>query len=423
MLTADLIRARVYRGEVRPRYIEPDHPDHLALAARLIEIFAAHQGRKRGELACELSDFLGTGTAFLLHRGLAKLLYDRSTFETAAPDDPAALRRRVFTAAAAAYRAPRESGTTGAGPSHAGTLHAGTRQAVLAGAAADLDLTPEEVERGLYADLKEEQVLAGFEPPQPGWLLDRYNVALAQAVLLRASELTIRLGHQSPRDLRALFRKVKFFQLLHRVTRDGDTGWLLHLDGPLSLFRSSQKYGLQMASFLPTLLHFDHWSLTASLLWGKRRQERSFRLSPATGLRPYGQLSGRWQPEELTAFAEAFARLDSGWEIDGDTDLVELGGQGLLVPDLVFQHRDSGTRVFMEVLGFWRRGAVESRLELLARRGPPNLILALSKRLAGGREEELARLPGEIYLFRSMPLAREVLKRLEAIRERGGGAA
>ena len=38
------------------------------------------------------------------------------------------------------------------------------------------------------------------------------------------------------------------------------------------MFKSSGRYGLQMASFLPTLLHFDHWSLTADLLWGKKRR-------------------------------------------------------------------------------------------------------------------------------------------------------
>lgn len=410
MLTTDLLRVRTYKGEVRPRWVDPDDPEHLALAARLIAIFDEHRGRTRGELAAELADFLGAGTAFLLHRGLAKLLEDRSEFATDAAAEPGELRAAAFAAAAATYRAPRDEDDPH--PFHF------DREAVLARAAGEFGVAPEELAAGLYADLKDEQVLTAFDPPQPRRLLERYNVALAQAVLLRATELTLRLRPQDPRSLRALFGRIKFFQLLHRVEPQPDGGWVIHLDGPLSLFQSSQRYGLKMASFLPTLLHFDGWQLTASLAWGTRRRRRTFRLAATDGLRPQGQLPGRWQPEELTAFAAAFARLDSAWEIAEGADVVPLGGQGILIPDFVFRHPESGTRVVMEVLGFWRRGAVASRLKLLRRHGPDNLILAVSRQLAAGAED-LDRLPGEVYVFRRLPLAREVLKRLEAMRPAG----
>ncbi len=67
----------------------------------------------------------------------------------------------------------------------------------------------------------------------------------------------------------------------------------------------------------------------------------------------------------------------------------------------------------MEILGFWRRGAVESRLELLRRHGPRNVILAVSRELRV--DEETADLPGELYTFRTVPVAREVHECLERI--------
>jgi hypothetical protein len=69
----------------------------------------------------------------------------------------------------------------------------------------------------------------------------------------------------------------------------------------------------------------------------------------------------------------------------------------------------------MEVFGFWNKGAVASRLDLLRRHGPKNLILALSKQLAAGRQG-LDDIPGDVYLFRATPIARKVLERLEAVR-------
>ncbi len=408
MLTSDLVLARRYKGEIRPRYIDCDDPQHLALARDLIAIFTAHQGQPRHLLDLELRERLGTGTSFLLHRGLTKLLLDRCEFATEASLDPEKLRRAAFEAAAATYQAA---------PQTAGQPFHFDRAAVLAEAAASLQLTAADVEAGLYADLKDEQILSSFKPWRSKPLLQRYNVALAQGVLFRAVELEIKIDEENPLRHRELFRRIKFFQLLHRVEGRASTGYTIHLDGPLSLFQSSQKYGLQMASFLPTLLHFDRWTLNAELLWGKRRLPSRFELSPSTGLVSHTKLLGQWQPEELSFLPEQLAKLGSAWSVSTDAELIDLGGEGVLVPDFVLTHED-GRRVFMEVLGFWRKGAVASRLALLRRHGPPNLILALSKQLATEREG-LDELPGEVYVFRRQPVARQVLAVLERVREGG----
>ena len=399
MLTSDLVLARTYRGEVRPRYVDRTDEDLLALADTLVATFEAHLGNPLAELDAELGELLGTGTAFLLHRGLAKLLRDRCVFETTAPQPPAELRRVLFEHSAAAYRS-----------APLGEPSKFDRQLVVEQAAAELGLPGEVLEDHLYADLKDQQRLVSFERCDPLWLLDRYNVALAQAVLLRAVHLRLVLTGDDPRRHRALFQKIKFFQLMHRLERGEKGSWTIVLDGPLSLFQSSQRYGLQMASFLPALLHLQDWQLEAEVRWGKKRLERSFKLSPKSDLRSHTKLTGQWQPDEVRWFPGRFAELSTDWQISTEGDLVDLGGEGVLVPDFVFDH-PSGIRVVMEVLGYWRRGAVENRLKLLRRHGPKNLLLAISKQLAGG-EEGLDELAGEVYVYRSSPLARQVLKQL-----------
>lgn len=406
VLTTDLLSVRIVRGEVRPRYVDPQDADLLALAARLIETFETGVGSPRHALEAELRELTGTGTAFIFHRALAKLLADRCAFATEATAEPEVLRRSVFETAAASYR---EGAHERARPFH---FH---RDEVLARVGAALEMSAGELEQGLYADLKDEQILQSFEPCQPSWLLERYNVSLAQGVLLRASELRLELSGLEAKQLRALFRKIKFFQLMHTVQGDGRGGFVVHLDGPMSLFKSSLKYGLQMASFLPTLLHFEGWKLEAEIAWGKRRERRSFRLAAGAGLRPIGRLTGQWQPEELGWLPGQLAELGSEWSISSEAELIDLGGEGVMAPDFVFIHEPSGTRVVMEVFGFWRRGAVATRLALLRRHGPKNLIVAISKQLAAS-EEDLEDLPGEVYVFRSQPLARQVLALLEKMR-------
>ena len=404
MLTSDLVRVHSRGGKIRPRYVDPGDDELLALAGSLIETFEAHRGHPRHELEAELGEILGTGTAFQLHRGLAKLLFDRCELDVEAGADPEELRARVFRLAAEAHRGSGEEGAPSRGFD---------RAAVVKAACAEAGLEPERFDRALYADLKDQQVLTEFRACDPPWLLRRYNCALAQAVLLRARRLEIRIAGETPARYRALFRKIKFFRLLHRVKGNARKGYRIVLDGPLSLFQSSQRYGLQMATFLPSLLHFQGWTLKADLAWGRQRQARIFHLASDDGLRSHTRLTGQWQPEELAWLADQVEEKSDAWRASTDGELIDLGGQGVLVPDFVFEHRLTGRRIPMEVFGYWNRGAVESRLEVLRRHGPTDLILAISKALVGD-PESLRDLPAEVYFFRRTPLAREVLALLES---------
>jgi predicted nuclease of restriction endonuclease-like RecB superfamily len=51
MLTADLVRARVAKGEVRPRYVDPNDASLRELAASMIALYAEHVGRRRDDAA------------------------------------------------------------------------------------------------------------------------------------------------------------------------------------------------------------------------------------------------------------------------------------------------------------------------------------------------------------------------------------
>lgn len=402
MLTSDLVLARLYRGEVKPRYVDARDAELLELAEQLIAIFAGHLGCSRDALDRELKDLLGSGTDFQLHRALAKLLLDRCDFATASDVEPEVLRQALFEASAEHYRRTLAEGEV---------FHF-DRAAVVTAVAEGLSLSAQQVEAGLYADLKGEQVLEHWKPCNAPWLLDRYNVALAQGVLLRATTLRLRLQEESTLRQRELFRRIKFFRLLHRVQGMGENQWLIDLDGPLSVFKASGKYGIQMANFLPTLLHFDCWSLEAQVAWGKKRRPAKFKLTSDDGLRTVSApLKGQWQPPELAWLPEQFDKLDSAWQLSTEAEVVVVGGQSVLVPDFVFQHAD-GRRVIMEVLGFWRRGSLERRLDELRRKGPKNILLAVSKQLLT-EEDDLSDLPVEVYVFRQAPVARKVLAHLE----------
>ena len=406
MLTADLVQARLYRGTIRPGYVKPQAPQYLERAAILVSLFTAHMGSPRRRLEAEIKAIPTPPARLRLHRGLAKLLWDRCTIGTDCPVEPAVLRRDLFKRAAARYK-------------DAGLRQelSALRQEIIDEVSETHAAAEEDLERWLYADLKDEQVIVAFDSLDPEELLSRYNVALAQGVLLRATELTLTLGDQDSRALRELFRRIKFHRLLFRLTKAND-GYRILLDGPVSLFRSSQRYGFQMAAFLPTLLHLKGWELEATLKWTRGRTA-FFQLSPANGLQPFGHLPAQWIPRELDGLLRQLSRLKGPWRARAYNEILELGGQVAVFPDLVLEHSATGARVFVEVFGYWRSGSIEDRLRLLRRTDAPPLLLALGRHMACDAEE-LEETSPHVYRFRRTPVAKELIAVAERLLPKDG---
>ena len=411
MLTGDLVRADCRKGSIRPRYVNASEPAHQERAQELVALFAAAKGGTYGELQDGLADMFGDSTQIMLYRGLVKLLLDRSTFEMQAAADPTEVRRLLFTYAVDHGPIARGEATHGLGS---------TRASAIAAVAEQLSVTPEEVEEALLADLRDNQRMTAFDPIEPDALLSRYNTALAQAVLLRATELTLTIRGQTPRRYRALFRAIKFHQLIHRVQRDGDEGYRITLDGPLSLFRLSNKYGLKMALFLPSLLLVEEgWELRADVSWPTHARSLAFQLSPADGLQSHLRDRGVWVSDEERWFIERFAEVDTPWSLSDEPEILDLPGGEVVIPDYAFEHPD-GRKAWLEIIWFWRKGSLAPRLKALAGHAPPGLVLAVSDRLRAS-EDDLAQTPVPIHRFKGVLLPKPLLKLVEEAAARPGG--
>ena len=298
-----------------------------------------------------------------------------------------------------------------------------TRADVLAEVAASLGITADEAERALFADLARSHVLRHVEPLSAAATIHRYNLALAQTVLLRATSLTITIAPGDPARYRQLFRFIKFYRLMHSVEGTRTQGYTIRLDGPLSLFQLSSKYGLQIASFLPALLLCDGWTLHAELLWGTQRRPAVFRLNSGCGLVSHYPDKGVYITDEERHFVDRFSQLDTNWRLERAAEIVDLDGHGVLIPDYVLRHAETAREVLLEIVGFWRKSYLESRLDVLNRHGPSNLILAVSTRLRSTREQ-LSEFRGEVVMFRDLIPTKDVLERAERVgRARVGSAS
>jgi hypothetical protein len=379
----------------------------LPVARFYLETHAGGVGRTRDEIDAALAALEVPARDRVAALGLRKIVEDRCTYEVAAATAPEALRQEIFWAAARAHRAldVREDFD---------------RDAVLREAAARLGSTPEAIEAGLYADLRGSEVLQRFDPLPPEAVIERYNLGLAQAVLLRAVRVTITVEGERPAAYRKLFRAARFHQLIHVVETLPEGGYAIQLDGPFSLFDSVQRYGLRLALFLPSVLAFRAFHVRAEVLWGKERVPAVFEITPAEGLVPHYDDAGA-EPDEIDLFCAAFRRLTSEWSVHRSDRIFALPGEVVCIPDLRFENGETGEEVYLEVFGFWSRAAVWQRVELLRKRTfPARILLAVGKQLKVSEEVLGEEDAGEIVAYKATLSPRAVLERLRGERRRTG---
>jgi uncharacterized protein len=394
-----------YHGEaVVPKRL-PLTTDNLALAAELIALFRAAQGSTRGELEERLQVLEGEQTDYRIKRGLAHLLESAfSTFERRSALEPAALRQRVFALSAQSVPSPQHSLATL-------TVVADTLSREL-----QRDIGPEQVRAWLYADLLEQHVLTNFDEPTPEVLLQRYNLAQAQGVLYRASQVVITAHRNDPGEYKLLFRYVKLFGLMAYIEGDAEHGFTLTIDGPASLFTPSPRYGLALAKLLPALLHVTRWHLTATLV--PRRlppsmpQGTRFTLDADCGLVSHYPSGQPYDSILEQAFAERWAKTPTAWRLEREVDLIPIPGS-VMVPDFRLVHPD-GRSCLLEIVGYWRPEYLRKKFAQVRRAGRQDLILAVSERLnlerAGVRREDLQ---ARVVWFKDRVLPQAVLAVLE----------
>lgn len=369
MLTSDLA-INFRRGDkVFPRLIKTDHAGYLRDAEILIEIFEGFQGATRGELERELEEYIGTGTDFRILRGFIKLLNDRCEYETAAPADPVEIRQKVFLEARKFQPVFPDSEN---------------KQTVLQTVADEFQTTSEAVSANLYADLSAQQRLKSFENTLANDLLDRYNLAQAQAILYKCVEMKIRVAPSEAANYRAIFGWIKHFGLIHSVIGNVSNGYEITLTGAASLFHRSQKYGIQMSVFLPALLLCGNWKMRAEI--NDKKGTAFFELtSEQTEL-----ISNRYdEPEYENPVHEKlkknWEKSSVGWNLEENREVVDLG-KTAFVPDFVLISPD-GAKVYLDVLGFWTPKSLQKRLEELEAADFKNFIIAAWQELRGSREE------------------------------------
>jgi uncharacterized protein len=406
MLPTDLLIHRRSGEEISPKRLDLDQKN-LAIATELIALCQTLQGNTQGELDRQLLELEGDSPNYRIKRGLAHILKSNfSKFEIVSPLEPQELRHRVFELSAKST------------PSSATTQLTLAKLADVLSQELGREVLSTHITAGLYADLAENRILTEFESPLPATLIHRYNLSQVQGVFYRARDITLNLSRNDPGEYKLMFRYLKLFQLMAYIEGDADRGFTITVDGPVSLFGESTRYGLAIAKLLPALLHVTKWNLTATLIerdqFTKQKKTGRFTLESDCGLVTHYPPGKTYDSKIEESFVDSWNALKSEWKLEREVNLIPIPGS-VMIPDFRLVHPDG--RVFLlEIVGYWRPEYLRKKFSQVRQSGCDNLILAISERLnlekAGVKVGDT---PASVVWFKDKLPAKTVLNMLQSL--------
>ncbi|WP_342303647.1 DUF790 family protein [Methanolobus sp. ZRKC5] len=388
MLTSDLLVTKSYKGKIEPVYAKINS-GNLEISRSLIDIFQKHIGKTYGELSEEIEGI--EEIDFRLIRGLSQILKRKCIIEMDADIEPSTARKMVFEEC------------TGA------VFDALERNDVINRVAESLSVKPNELEKALWADMEENLIVKEFQTMTPEDLLRQYNLSLTQTLLFKATGMEIQIED----NFQEVFWKIKRFGLMYSI-EDGR----IYLDGAVSLFKLTERYGTSMAKLLPIIMKCKKWSLKASIskktMTGKRIYD--FTLDDTKQIFNIEPDSNSALESFDSAIEKEFSLLNfNDWHVKRESAVLK-AGQYAFIPD--FSLEKNGKKIFVEIIGFWTPEYLKKKIQkinLLEKREKEEMILLVNKKLAcSGSEFNMDNI---IFYDRKIPYL-EILRILRKYEEK-----
>lgn len=365
LLSPDLISTRRRGDELKLAPLSAaDRERAIEIAQEILFALGGLLGSTEEEVELCLGGIECSSREKKLKLALERLALSNSSFEAPSELAPVELRRMIFEEAARARVELRENFD---------------RRLVLQAIAERVGASVEQLDRALFSDLKgaaELRVAPAFSAED---LVATYEEAQLLGVFLRAVRVRARLRLESPADVRQLFWKLKFRELLFRLEERGSGEYELELDGPTSLLVSSTRYGLRFSQVIGAVIRAGATSLEADVLWGKSKRPLTFRHV----LRPTREEASEAEDDlrpELSALLESALFAEKEIQAARATRLLHVPGLGVVVPDLEFRGAD-GAPVFFELLGETSREAAFKRADWARENPSSRVVFAASSRL------------------------------------------
>lgn len=378
------------QGKAYPKRM-PLTEEVLALASDLLFAFEENRGRTRAELEEELKVLYEQGQPPKVIDGLTKLCLEQSRFEQPSSQDLGELRAEIFDQSAHFWRSqPPDLEPEG----YAGAILPALREK-----------TTEQVESWLFGDLSSNQRL--LEPPRldAKGLLERYDLAQAQALLLTSHRLELTLSEREGAAFRQLMKMLKFHGLLFELKREKE-GVTLVVEGPQSLLEHGKSYGLELANFFAAVVLLQEpWSLKAFVQRSGVARDFVFETDHKGGYQSYLSLEGVFFEGQIAEICQRYNEKYPG-RAEPYHEVIELGRGRFLVSDIFLEH--AGERRLLELVRYQSKSSMD-RLKAIAKAVPRDYYFLIKAK--GAKKKQIQELLGDRAICYATDLTAATLKK------------
>ena len=389
MLPSLLLRVRTRKGTIFPLFCTGEKGD-IQLAEELIRQFdqsIEHQEKKKS-LEKRIATVEGQYDDYKLVRGLSTLLDRRCQYRIFDNDragdmaGPVSVRKALFEESSRIALALTEF----------------DRDKVIDIVASKMNLSTSYIRQVMWSDLEENMILEQFSALGPNELLGWYNLSLMQTLLFNCTKLEfcVHEGVHWKGVLRNVKRLGLMYNLQHNKVRNeqlrNDNGnnnnyhaispvthndtieadLVCSIDGPISLFKLTDRYGTSIAKLLPSIISSGKWSLNSWIvrktMSGKKIYE--FNISslevPSLLTDPYNgnkRFNSYFDSCVEEKFANRFEQVANGWRLIREPDPLIVSGGRAFIPDFMIQKYDK--RIYLEIVGFWTKEYLQKKIQKL----------------------------------------------------------
>jgi predicted nuclease of restriction endonuclease-like RecB superfamily len=278
------------------------------------------------------------------------------------------------------------------------------RTAALDRAALRLEAPISDVVRAVFADRRSARcIISPAVPPGASEIVDSYNLALVQGLLLRSEHVMVDVREH----VRAVVRFAKLAGLLCTVSL-GEDGTRIEVSGPLSILRHTTKYGFALAAFFPSVVATTRYCLEAQCVL--RGEPVTIAIDATDRIARTHKLPRDADSAVERALARDIRRLGGPWTLVREADAVVVGKR-LFFPDFTLRHSD-GFAALVEVVGFYTPEYLRTKLEVLRAASSRPLIVCVDESLSCS-EGEVA---GTVLRFKRRVDAAALLRAAEVMR-------
>jgi predicted nuclease of restriction endonuclease-like RecB superfamily len=410
------------RNQIKPVFIYFEKDNQPTLPSMIIKMYEDMADRKlsKSNLDQNLLELEGKNPDYKLVRAICHLLEQRceyvsheSQFSNARNNgtmNPILLRRQIF-----------EISSLLGYP-----VTGNERKNIIQKIASKNNLSVNDVEIAMWSDLEKNKYLKSFDSLTSLQLVAWYNISALQTLLLNSvkMEFSIYGGF----NWKKILRKTKQLGLMYSLYSESkyesqsnahikkneilpenneQNKVICTVNGPLSIVRLTDRYGMAIARLIPSIIFSEIWSIKATILRKSisgSKKTYDFELSstdkdiPLFDASTFHLQSDQKSASELSSnndsmdyfdssvekkFMDKFLKFSTGWSLFREPDPLILSNGKAFIPDFVFEKY--GVKVYLEIIGFWTEDYLKRKLEKIkdltksetgASTGPDLLIVA-----------------------------------------------